>query len=78
MKKDYYIIGSGGFAKEVYFLSEEVFGESFLFQGFIDYKPERDLIKVRDNEEKVLDEDYFLKNIVPDSEISLVMGVGDH
>ena len=32
---------------------------------------------MRGNEEKVLDEDYFLKNIVPDSEISLVMGVGD-
>lgn len=77
MKKDYYIIGSGGFAKEVYFLSEEVLGETGRFQGFIDYKPERSVIEVRGREEKVMDEDFFLKNMAPDLEISLFMGIGD-
>lgn len=76
MKKDYYIIGSGGFAKEVYFLAEEVLGKSCRFRGFIDLKPGKGLIEVRGKEENVLDEDYFLKNFAPDPEISLFMGIG--
>lgn len=77
MEKEYYIIGSGGFAKEVHFLAEQVLGNKFNFKGFVDYNPKVKKIKIRGKEENVLAENYFIKNISPKEDICLIMGVGD-
>ena len=77
MEKKYYIIGSGGLAKEVHFLADQVLGELFNFKGFIDYNPQISKIKIRGKEENVLDEIYFLENILPNEDIYLYLGVGD-
>lgn len=39
MIKNYYIIGSGGFAKEVYTLTLQTLTNSNSFKGFIDLDP---------------------------------------
>ena len=77
MKNNYYIIGSGGFAKEVYSLADEVLGDSHTFLGFIDYNPQINQIKVRGRSVPVIDENYFLTNIVPSETVSVFFGVGD-
>ncbi len=77
MKKQYYIIGSGGFAKEVYFLADELLEESHNFMGFIDYKPEVKTIIARGQVVSVIDEDYFLGHILPSENINLYLGIGD-
>ena len=77
MNKSYYILGSGGFAKEVYFLAEESLDSSNKFMGFIDFKPSKTTIIVRGAEEVVIDEEYFLDTIKPDSNIFIYMGIGD-
>ena len=77
MKKQYYIIGSGGFAKEVSFLADELLEESYNFMGFIDYKPEVKTIIVRGQDVSVIDEDYFLGHIIPSEGINLYLGIGD-
>lgn len=77
MEKEYYIIGSGGFAKEIHFLAESTLDKSYFFRGFIDKNPSMDSIDVRGKEDKVLDEDYFLKKVAPSNHIVLFMGIGD-
>lgn len=76
MEKEHYIIGSGGFAKEVYYLTEVV-DPSSVFKGFIDYEPPKEKITVRGREEQVWDENFFLNSVPPDDKISLFMGIGD-
>lgn len=56
----YYILGNGGFAKEVLFLSKEVFGSLNDFAGFIDYKPTSNKVLCMGEEYPVIDEDEFL------------------
>ncbi len=77
MKKEYYIIGSGGFAKEVYFLAQETLDATHNFMGFIDLKPSASVIEARGEIINVLDEDYFLQNISSSQNIDLYMGIGD-
>jgi sugar O-acyltransferase (sialic acid O-acetyltransferase NeuD family) len=77
MSKNYYILGSGGFAKEVYFLADECLNDTYKFSGFIDFKPKTKSIIVRGIEEVVIDEDYFLENVKPSSDINIFHGVGD-
>lgn len=77
MKTKYYIVGSGGFAKEVYFLADESLDDSHQFMGFIDYKPTEITIKVREQIESVIDEDYFLEEIQASENINLYFGIGD-
>lgn len=77
MKKQYYIIGSGGLAKEVHFLAEELLDESHDFMGFIDYKPEVKTIIVRGQVLPVIDEDFFLENMLPSGDINLYHGIGN-
>jgi sugar O-acyltransferase (sialic acid O-acetyltransferase NeuD family) len=78
---DFYIIGSGGFAKEVYFLQRELknSGSNFNFKGFINHKPTFSTLKVGSNEYKVLDEDAFVTttSIADRSQIGLAIGIGD-
>jgi sugar O-acyltransferase (sialic acid O-acetyltransferase NeuD family) len=77
MKAKYYIIGSGGFAKEVYFLADESLGESRRFMGFIDYKPTETTIIVRGKDEPVIDENHFLEKVQASDDINLYFGIGD-
>jgi sugar O-acyltransferase (sialic acid O-acetyltransferase NeuD family) len=60
MNKEFYIIGSGGFAKEVLFLAEVVFGNTDDFRGFIDYKPSNLEVNCMGKKFPIIDEDEFL------------------
>ena len=71
----YYIIGSGGFAKEVLFLCKEVFGHLEDFKGFIDYKAKKLTIECMGLELPLIDEDEFLAKKEINSAVYL--GVGD-
>lgn len=78
MKKNYYILGCGGFAKEVYFLANQTLNdENYQFKGFIDYKPSIDDIEACKKKLPVIDEDYFLSNIFPSDETLIFIGVGE-
>jgi sugar O-acyltransferase (sialic acid O-acetyltransferase NeuD family) len=77
MNKSYYILVCGGFAKEVYFLADECLDDTYKFLGFIDFKPKNKSIMVRGNEEAVIDEDYFIENVKPSSDINIFHGIGD-
>tara|TARA_R110002051_G_scaffold159061_2_gene230425 strand:+ start:4092 stop:4733 length:642 start_codon:yes stop_codon:yes gene_type:complete len=77
MKTKYYIIGSGGFAKEVYFLANETLDETHEFLGFIDLKPLNNTIIVRGREIRVVDEDYFIDNVPPSKDINIYCGIGN-
>lgn len=57
---NYYIIGNGGFAKEVFFLASEVLDQEWYFKGFIDYKPEKDTASIGKQAYPVYDEESFL------------------
>lgn len=71
----YYIIGKGGFAKEVLFLCKEVFGHLEEFQGFIDYKPSDSKTESMGEYYPVIDEEEFLsKN---DTDVNVFLGIGD-
>lgn len=71
----YYIIGNGGFAKEVLFLCKEVFGTLKNFEGFIDYKPKDSKTFCMGFEYAVLDEDLFLEK--NDLNCHIFLGIGD-
>jgi sugar O-acyltransferase (sialic acid O-acetyltransferase NeuD family) len=73
----YYILGSGGFAKEVYFLANECLDDTYIFGGFVDFKPSVKSVKVRGHSENVIDEDFFLKNIKPSCNVNIYHGIGD-
>jgi sugar O-acyltransferase (sialic acid O-acetyltransferase NeuD family) len=78
MKKNYYILGCGGFAKEVYFLSKKILvSENYQFKGFIDYEPIITDIEACKNKLPVIDEDYFLNNVLPNDETLIFIGVGE-
>jgi sugar O-acyltransferase (sialic acid O-acetyltransferase NeuD family) len=77
MKNDYFIVGSGGFAKEVYFLASQTLDESHVFKGFIDFAPKSDVIIARGRSLPVLDENYFIENIPAGAGMSLYMGIGN-
>jgi len=72
-----FIIGCGGFAKEVLFLLEEVKGSLKDFRGFIDYNPEKNKIYCRGSELDVIDEADFLNSNYKKDEIELYIGIGD-
>ncbi|WP_299702425.1 acetyltransferase [uncultured Pontibacter sp.] len=72
-----YIIGSGGFAKEVLRLLFDIHG-IYDFKGFIDYEPQLKNIFADGQEWPVLDESEFLRDNNPVSEdIALFLGIGD-
>jgi sugar O-acyltransferase (sialic acid O-acetyltransferase NeuD family) len=74
---EYYIIGNGGFAKEVYYYAELVLGKNVPFKGFIDYKPTATSKKVRNVECAVIDEDFFLQNVPKVPTTYLYVGLAD-
>lgn len=71
----YYIVGKGGFAKEVLFLCREVFGHLDGFQGFIDYKPMDSTTECMRSHYPVIDEDEFLTN--KNKDVNIYLGIGD-
>lgn len=75
--RKYFVIGCGGFAKEVYFLAESTLDKEHSFGGFIDHQPQIQSIVVRNKSERVWDEEDFLKKYSPDSNILLFFGLGD-
>lgn len=72
MKEKIYIVGSGGFAKEVYSLIKTL--EKYQFEGFIDNTNQKKELKLLNETLPIIDEEYFLKNI---KNVNLVFGVGN-
>lgn len=77
MNKNYYIIGSGGFAKEVYTLTLQTLTNSNCFKGFIDLDPPKESILIGDKNLSIFDQSEFLDNIKPSEEIELYIGIGN-
>ncbi len=73
----YYILGSGGFAKEVYFHANQILGDEFNFQGFIEKEIKENTIKIGKNYFPVLKESDFLNANKSPKNISLLMGIGN-
>ena len=71
MKEDIYIVGSGGFAKEVYFLLKEI--NQYNFKGFIDYKPKSEFLIINSKKLPIIDEEIFLNKY---KNTNVVIGVG--
>lgn len=71
-----YIIGVGGFAKEVYFLLLSDTSSNQEFVGFIDKDDSINKIKIGDEEFPVFNEDEFLSNS-DYSEANVYLGIGD-
>jgi sugar O-acyltransferase (sialic acid O-acetyltransferase NeuD family) len=74
----FYIIGNGGFAKEVLFLAEQTLKNSKCsFGGFIDFQPKTDSVNIGNDSFPVLDENFFLENVLPSQDTLLYLGLGD-
>lgn len=76
--KNIYIFGSGGFAKEVYFLVNEInkSQQTYRFAGFIDVNPEHKSIKIGSREFEVFNETEFFSNAV-DHNSCFAIGMGN-
>jgi sugar O-acyltransferase (sialic acid O-acetyltransferase NeuD family) len=66
-----YIVGAGGFAKEVFWLLRTIYGQKLNFKGYIDKNGE---ISTENN---IVDEDHFLLNNKPADDIILFLGLGN-
>lgn len=73
---NYYIIGAGGFAKEVHLILKRT-GLSKTFKGFVSYRPTSGSISIGEVHYPVIDEDEFLKSVRPSDDVSLFIGIGD-
>ena len=77
--KDIYILGSGGFAKEVYFLISDInlMGESpvYNFKGFIDKEVDCAEITIGKKKFPIIEEDFFFNKSKYDS-ANLAIGIG--
>ncbi len=70
MSISYYIIGSGGFAKEVFFYTQKTLGSEYKFGGFIDNN-----IALKSG--LLIEESLFLETIQPNDEVVLFNGIGN-
>ena len=77
--KDIYIIGSSGFAKEVYALIEDInaVSKQYNIKGFIDYDPVSNHFSIGDIVMPVFDEKEWLKDFAGNKDIALAVGLGD-
>lgn len=73
--KDAYILGAGGFAKEVYLILKR--SNNYNFKGFVDYKPKEDVISIGKDVFKVFDENDFIEKFEPLDNVALFIGMGD-
>ncbi|MDX2346786.1 MAG: hypothetical protein QNK11_07950 [Legionella sp.] len=72
-----YIIGVGGFSKEVYYLLSNSYSKISKFSGFIDYKPKNNHIIIGDETLPIVDEEAFLSNLKNKKDVILFLGLGD-
>lgn len=72
MKEDIYIIGSGGFAKEVYSIVKTI--KKFNFLGFVDSSNQKSQIELFGENLPIIEEQYFLNNI---QNVNIIFGVGN-
>jgi sugar O-acyltransferase (sialic acid O-acetyltransferase NeuD family) len=70
-KKNIYVVGSSGFAKEVYFLIKET--NQYNFKGFIEYKPRENFLTLNGETLPIIDEDTFLSE---NKKETIAIGVG--
>jgi sugar O-acyltransferase (sialic acid O-acetyltransferase NeuD family) len=70
-KKNIYVVGSGGFAKEVYFLIKET--KLYDFKGFIEYKSTEKSLTFNGEILPVIDEDVFFNE---NKNATIAIGVG--
>lgn len=70
-KEEIYVIGTGGFAKEVYFLIKET--NLYKFKGFIGYKPKTNHLIIGSNSNPIIDEEKFLSKY---KNSNIVIGTG--
>jgi len=73
----YYILGSGGFAKEVYILAKQSLGTSFKFKGFIDKEVVSNQLKIGQDYFPILKESAFIEANKSPNNIYLLMGIGN-
>jgi len=73
---NYYIIGAGGFAKEVLLVLRSNNLEAS-FRGFIDARPVSRSMSTGSKTYPVLDEEDFLASTKPSAEVSVFIGIGD-
>lgn len=74
MKKAY-VLGAGGFAKEVHLLIKR--RNEYEFKGFIEFNPSAQHLKIGDQEFQIHDETKFLSINSPSDDIVLFVGIGD-
>jgi sugar O-acyltransferase (sialic acid O-acetyltransferase NeuD family) len=76
--RNIYIFGTGGFAKEVYFLITEInqVNATFELAGFIDIKPRIDHLIISGKKIKVFDEAIFFDNPSLEND-SFAIGIGN-
>ena len=71
-----YIFGSGGFAKEVFCLLEDVYKIDTLFCGFIDINTEKEFVEIGSMKYSVINELEFKSTIKSNlNEIELFIGI---
>lgn len=78
--KAIYVLGAGGFAKEVWFLINEInkIKPQYVFKGFIDEMLKADSLNVGDNTFDVIDKDIFLDRADANKEnINIAVGIGN-
>jgi sugar O-acyltransferase (sialic acid O-acetyltransferase NeuD family) len=77
MKKSY-IIGAGGFAKEVHLIlkNSSVFLD-YEFGGFLDFNPTKETLSIGQIDFPIINENDFLKNKVTPKNVILFLGLGD-
>ena len=74
----FYIIGSGGFAKEVYFLASEALETKWQFGGFITSgSGEQKPVNYGSLKLPVIAEDIFLSQVAPGGQVILFIGIGN-
>lgn len=78
--KSIYILGSGGFAKEVFWLIHDINSEEhrFDFKGFIDFQPESLTISLGGVDYPIFNEDEWLNsNDASSQSLCLAIGIGN-
>jgi len=75
MRNDIYVLGCGGFSKEVLLLIDAI--GTYNFKGFIDYDPSESELFIGQKSFPVISEKDFLQKYPSTSNIMLAIGVGD-
>jgi len=70
-KKNIYIIGCGGFSKEVFYLINET--EEFNVKGFVEHNPTKPFFFIDNQEIPIIDEDLFIETFKGEN---VVIGIG--